>query len=227
MVFPRPIRAVVFDMDGLLVDTEILIRDLMVELAPKYGAALPNEVFQRMVGLPNAASDAVARAHFGPDFPLEAFFADVTERVHAACEAGVALKAGVRELLDHLDAGRIPRAIATSSSHAAVKRTLGPSGILPRFDAVVAAGDYACGKPSPDPFLAAAERLGASATDCLALEDSHNGVRAAHAAGMMTVMVPDLLDPTEEMHELCVAIAQSLHHVRDLVHGHGAGAPLR
>ena len=217
MVFPRPIRAVVFDMDGLLVETEVLIRDLMMDLAPAYGASLPHEVFQSMVGLPNEASDAVARAHFGPQFPLEAFFGAVTERVHAACEAGVALKTGVVELLDHLEAGAIPRAIATSSSHAAVRRTLGPSGVLPRFDAIVAAGDYPRGKPNPDPFLVAAKRLGVSPELCLALEDSHNGVRAAHAAGMMTVMVPDLLDPTEEMHEKCVTIAETLHHVRDLL----------
>jgi HAD superfamily hydrolase (TIGR01509 family) len=217
MVFPRPIRAVVFDMDGLLVDTEALIRDIMVELVEARGASLPPEVFQRMVGLPDHASDAVARAHFGPEFPLEALFADVSARVHAACEVGVALKVGVRELLDHLDAARLPRAICTSSSHAAVERTLGPSGILPRFDAVVAAGDYPRGKPNPDPFLAAAARLGAAPGDCLALEDSHNGVRAAHAAGMMTVMVPDLLEATDEMREKTLAIAESLHHVRDLI----------
>lgn len=217
MVFPHPIRAVVFDMDGLLVDTEVLIRGLMIDLAPSFGAELPDEVFQRMVGLPNADSDAVARAHFGPDFPLGAFFEAVSARVHAACEAGVALKTGVVELLDHLDEAQIPRAIATSSSHASVLRTLGPSGVLPRFDAVVAAGDYPRGKPSPDPFVVAAARLGVPPDQCLALEDSHNGVRAAHAAGMMTVMVPDLLTPNEEMHEKCLAIAESLHHVRNLL----------
>jgi HAD superfamily hydrolase (TIGR01509 family) len=217
MVFPRQIRAVVFDMDGLLVDTEVLIRDLMVAAAPRYGAEFPEHVFMRMVGLPNAASDAVAREHFGPDFPLEALYAEVTTHIHAACEAGVALKAGVVELLDHLDAMELPRAICTSSSHTAVQRTLGPSGILPRFDTVVAAGDYPRGKPNPDPFLTAAARLGVDPADCLALEDSHNGVRAAHAAGMMTVMVPDLLAPTDEMHSLCLAIAQSLHHVREMI----------
>jgi HAD superfamily hydrolase (TIGR01509 family) len=217
MVFPRQIRAVVFDMDGLLVDTEALIRDVMVELAEARGAAFPFEVFQRMVGLTNEASDAIALAHFGPDFPLDALYEDVRVRVHAACEAGVALKAGVLELLDHLDAAKLPRAIATSSSHAAVARTLGPSGILPRFDAVVAAGDYPRGKPNPDPFLTAASRLGVAPEHCLALEDSHNGVRAAHAAGMMTVMVPDLLEPTDEMREKCLAIAESLHHVRQLI----------
>jgi len=217
MVFPHPIRAVVFDMDGLLVDTEALIRDLMTDLAPSYGARLPHEVFQRMVGLPSEASDAIARAHFGPDFPLGAFFESVSVRVHAACEAGVALKTGAVELLDHLEAGGLARAIATSSSHAAVRRTLGPTGVLPRFDAVVAAGDYVRGKPNPDPFIAAAERLRVRPDECLALEDSHNGVRAAHAAGMMTVMVPDLLEPTEEMRDKCVVIVESLHHVRELL----------
>jgi len=219
MVFPRPIRAVVFDMDGLLVDTEALIRDIMVELVAARGAHLPPEVFKRMIGLPAEASDAVARGHFGPDFPLDALYEDVSARIQAACEVGVALKAGVREILDHLDAVRIPRAICTSSSHAAVQRTLGPSGILPRFDAIVAAGDYPRGKPNPDPFLTAAARLGVAPRDCLALEDSHNGIRAAHAAGMMTVMVPDLLEATDEMREKTLAIAESLHHVRDLIDG--------
>jgi HAD superfamily hydrolase (TIGR01509 family) len=224
MVFPRPIRAVVFDMDGLLVDTEALIRDIMVERVAARGAHLPPEVFKRMIGLPAEASDAVARGHFGPDFPLGALYEEVEARIHAACDVGVALKAGVRELLDHLDAARIPRAICTSSSHAAVQRTLGPSGILPRFDAIVAAGDYPRGKPNPDPFLTAAARLGVPPQDCLALEDSHNGIRAAHAAGMMTVMVPDLLEATEEMREKTLAVAESLHHVRDLIDG--ATAPM-
>jgi HAD superfamily hydrolase (TIGR01509 family) len=221
MAFPHPIRAVVFDMDGLLVDTEALIRDLMIKAALARGAHLPFEVFQQMVGLPDQASKAVARAHFGDDFPLDELDAEVGVGIRAACEVGVALKAGVIELLDRLDAAKIPRAICTSSSHAAVQRTLGPSGIIPRFDAIVAAGDYPRGKPNPDPFVTAAERLGVAPQDCLALEDSHNGVRAAHAAGMMTVMVPDLLEPTDEMREKCHAIAQSLHHVREMIDAAG------
>jgi len=95
-----------------------------------------------------------------------------------------------------------------------VEHQLGPNGILPRFNTVVAAGDYARGKPAPDPFLTAAERMGVAPEFCLALEDSHNGVRAAHAAGMMTIMVPDLLEATDEMRERCITIAASLHEVR-------------
>ena len=82
---------------------------------------------------------------------------------------------------------------------------------------IVAAGDYARGKPNPDPFLVAAARLGADPHDCVALEDSHNGVRAAHAAGMMTIMVPDLLEATDEMRGLCITVAQTLHDVRALL----------
>ena len=86
---------------------------------------------------------------------------------------------------------------------------------------MIARGDYARGKPNPDPFLTAAERLGVAPADCLALEDSHNGVRAASAAGMMTVMVPDLLDATQEMHALCVRIARDLHEVREMLAAQG------
>ena len=223
MSLPRPVAGVVFDMDGLLVDSESLIRDIMLRTAPAFGAELPLEVFLSMVGRPSVDSDAIARAHFGADFPLEAYFGEVQRHFNAASEAGIALKGGVVELLDHLEAVRIPHAIATSSSHASVQRTLGPSGLLPRFQAVVAAGDYSRGKPNPDPFLTAADRLGVAPALCLALEDSHNGVRAAHAAGMMTVMVPDLLEATDEMRSLAVAIANSLHHVLDLLRPSEAG----
>ena len=129
----------------------------------------------------------------------------------------MALKAGVVELLDVLDELGLPRAIATSSPRDHVERHLAHHGLSSRFDAVVARGDYARGKPNPDPFLKAAEALQAKPSHCLALEDSHNGIRAAHAAGMMTVMVPDLLEPTAEIGALCVRIADSLHEVRDLI----------
>jgi HAD superfamily hydrolase (TIGR01509 family) len=217
MSLPRRVEAVVFDMDGLLVDTETMFRDVMMEVSRRRGVHLPIEVFLRMVGLQHEASRAVAMEHFGEDFDYEAWNADAWALARARTEVGVAVKAGVVELLDFLDEAKIPRAVATSSGHATVERQLAPTGLLGRFQAVVAAGDYARGKPNPDPFLVAAERLGVAPELCLALEDSHNGVRAAHAAGMMTIMVPDLLEATEEMVGLCVAIADTLHAVRHLL----------
>ena len=214
MIFPRPVRAVVFDMDGLLINSEVVIRDAMMATARDMGVELPNDVFVRMVGLTYAASDAVAQAHFGPDFPLAEFNDEVWRRAQAVFDAEDILKDGVIEILDWLEQAGVARAVATSSGHAHVRRQLERSGVYARMQTIVARGDYERGKPHPDPFLVAAERLGVAPADCLALEDSHNGVRAAHAAGMMTVMVPDLLEATEEMREKCLAIADTLHDVR-------------
>lgn len=221
MSLPRTPKAVVFDMDGLLCDTEVVYRDSMFATAREHGHEMPLSLFKSMIGLPGPSSDRKVLDHFGEDFPLQAFNTRVMEHVDLACEAGIALKAGVIELLDHLDELGLPRAIATSSSHRGVEAHLSRSGIIPRFNTIVARGDYALGKPNPDPFLTAAGRLGVDPRDCLALEDSHNGVRAAAAAGMMTIMVPDLLDPTEEMHGLCIRIAKDLHEVEALIRAAG------
>ena len=132
-------------------------------------------------------------------------------------DAGICLKAGVVELLDHLDVLALPRAICTGSGPHEVRKHMGEHGLLERFHVIVARGDYVRGKPEPEPFLLTAQRLGIDPVDCLVLEDSYNGVRAASAAGMMTVMVPDLLHASDEMQGLCVRVADSLHEVRDLL----------
>ena len=218
-MLPRPVRAVVFDMDGLLIDSESVYRDSMMHVArDRFGRDLPLAVFLRMVGLPGPAWHEVAIGHFGADFPIAAFNEAVWEHARGVQKRdGVKLKTGVIELLDWLDAHDVPRAVATSSGHPSVKSHLDHHGIFERFQAVVAAGDYPRGKPHPDPFLTAAKRLDADPEFCVALEDSHNGVRAAQAAGMMTIMVPDLLEATAEMISLCITVAPDLHFVRDLM----------
>ena len=217
MTLPREVRAVVFDMDGLLFDSESVYRDAMIATAQASGFDMPPALFLQLVGMPWAGNIPLLQAHYGADFDHEAFRAEATRRFHLIADAEICLKAGVVEILDALDRLALPRAVATSSLHKTVQHHLGQHGLLDRFDALVAQGDYARGKPAPDPFLAAAGRLGVGPQDCLALEDSHNGVRAAHAAGMMTVMVPDLLEATDEMRVLCLAIAESLHHVREMM----------
>jgi len=135
----------------------------------------------------------------------------------------LSLKPGAIELLDTLDDLRLPRAIATSSAHQTVQRHLTAHDLVGRFHEIVGHGDYECGKPAPDPFLKAAERLRVEPGLCLAFEDSHSGVRSASSAGMMTVMVPDLLQPTDEIRELCTFVARDLHEVRGLILAVGSG----
>lgn len=217
MALPRPVKAVVFDMDGLLVDSEVVYCEALTSQAAAMGYELPLEVMQRMIGHVWAGSAQVVRDYFGADFDTERLRTGSIERFYDLAKAEIALKAGVLEILDHLDRAGLPRAIATSSRRVDVEHHLSGHGLLERFDAVLAQGDYPRPKPSPDPYLKAAEALGVDPRDCLALEDSHNGVRAAAAAGMMTIMVPDMLDPTEEMHQLCIRIAADLHEVRELL----------
>jgi HAD superfamily hydrolase (TIGR01509 family) len=222
MIFPHPIEAVLFDMDGLLVDTESLYRDAMLAEAEAQGRPMPLSLFLQMVGLPSHASDELARAHFGEDVDVATYNTEVERRVKERLMAGVALKHGVVELIDLLDELNMPRAIVTSSSHETVEAHLGRSRIISRFHAVIARGDYIRGKPHPDPFLRAADVLKRPPARCLVLEDSHNGIRAAHAAGMTAIMVPDLLEPTQEMRALCFAVAETLHEVREgLLKWHG------
>ena len=217
MSFPRRVEAVIFDMDGLLLDTEIVYRAAMIEAGSVFGVAFTGEIYASMVGRTNLECGVLLRGLYGEDFPVQAYFERVWSDVEDLLEAETKLKAGVIEILDYLDDLGLPRAIATSNGMVSVEKYLGRFDLLSRFNAVVANADVVRHKPHPDPYLEAARRLGVDPAHCLALEDSHPGVRAAHAAGMMTVMVPDILDPNEEMHDKCVHIADSLHVVLDLL----------
>jgi HAD superfamily hydrolase (TIGR01509 family) len=214
---PRRPAAVVFDMDGLLFDTEQLYAKAILTAAAEVGCAMSHDVFLQLVGRSREVNHRFLIEHYGADYPLEALIAAWGRHFRLLADAGLPLKPGAAELLDLLDELGLPRAIATSSTHATVQRNLISLGLSERFHGVVAHGDYANGKPSPDPFLTAAERLGVAPALCLALEDSHNGVRSAAAAGMMTVMVPDLIPPTDEICGLCTLVVADLHAVRHLL----------
>jgi len=230
MSLPRAPAAVVFDMDGLIFDSEVLYRDAIVAAAAAGGYELSPALYLGTIGLTGPSTRDYLAAHFGAAFDFDALWADAARRFHLLADAQLRLKAGVTELLDALDAASLPRAIATSSRRASVDHHLARHGLASRFPVIVAQGDYARGKPAPDPYLTAASRLGIAPEACLALEDSHNGVRAAAAAGMMTIMVPDLLGPTEEMRGLCIRIALDLHEVRGLIappaHAQGPQLPI-
>ena len=204
-------------MDGLIFDTETLYQEAFLAAATAGGHDLPAMVIQRTIGVPWTRSRLMLLEHMGADFPVDRYFTQMIGHFESLAATQLRLKPGVVELLDLLDQLGMPRGIATSSAHATVQSHLAAHGLTDRFHAVIGHGDYAASKPAPDPFLTAAQRLGVAPTLCLALEDSYNGVRSASAAAMMTVMVPDLLDPTPEIRALCTDVVHDLHAVRELI----------
>lgn len=213
MKLPRQPAAVIFDMDGLLFDSERLYAQAILTAAAEVGCPMSHDIFLQLVGRSHEVNHAFLLSHYGPDYPLQTLMTTWGRHFRELAKSGLPLKPGAVELLDLLDDLSLPRAIATSSTHATVQANLLVHSLTDRFHGVVARGDYANGKPAPDPFLKAAERLGVAPALCLALEDSHNGVRSASAAGMMAIMVPDLIPATDEMQGLCTHVVVDLHHV--------------
>lgn len=217
MTLPHMPAAVIFDMDGLIFDTEALYQAAFLAAATAGGHDLPMAVIQSTIGVPWVRSRVLLQERMGADFPIDQYFARMIEHFELLAATQLRLKPGVVELLDFLDQIEMPRCIATSSAHSTVQGHLAAHALVDRFHAVIGHGDYVASKPSPDPFLTAAKRLGVEPALCLALEDSYNGVRSASAAGMMTIMVPDLLSPTPEIQSMCTGVASDLHAVRKLI----------
>lgn len=211
MHLPRPPAAVAIDLDGTLIDSEALIQEAYCAVAPSVGVSMSSEQFLTLVGLHREANDAQMRKLYGEDFPLEEFYS--AARAHIGGRVAP-LKPGVKELMDLLEEHRIPRAVVTSSTGQWVERHLAAHALTDRLHAVITRADVANGKPHPEPYLKAAAALNVSPESALALEDSYAGVRSAHAAGFMTVMVPDLLQPSEEMLAKVTCVIPSLRELR-------------
>ncbi|MFC9996119.1 HAD family hydrolase [Nocardia sp. NPDC127526] len=212
----HPVHAVVFDMDGLLLDSERLAVESLLVSGDRIGYRLSNEFCHSLIGMPADRCRELAVAAYGPDFPLDAFFQRHEATIAELVDAGrLTVKPGVTELLDELDRRGLPRAIATSSGRDRTRHHLRAAGIDQRFDAVVTRQDVQCGKPHPEPYLTATAALGAVPEYTLACEDSPNGLRAAHAAGLRCVLIPDLVPATAETRELAHRVYPDLLHVID------------
>lgn len=207
-------EAILFDMDGLMLDSECLYQAAWKAAAADLGYALDTALYLQLVGRSNAEAERAFVEVYGDDFPVEAFDQRWETRWHDLVEAqGIALKPGLLALLDWVEQRKIPKAVGTSSNAAEADLCLQTAGIRDRFSIVVTVDQVAAGKPAPDIFLEAANRLAVAPAQCLVLEDSNAGVKAAHAAGMAVIMVPDLQTPTAESTALAAAIYPSLKDV--------------
>lgn len=210
----RLISAIIFDMDGLMFDTETLNMKGWIEAGRRHGYAMTEDVVFGHIGANLAATRRLMTEHFGPGFDFDAVRADRVAWTFAHIERnGMPEKPGLRELLVWLRANDLKTAIATSSERRFVDFYMAHADLGHPFDAIVTGDRVTRSKPEPDIFLKAAEELGAAPADCVVLEDSYNGIRAAHAAGMRPVMVPDLLPPTPEVEPLLYRRADSLKDV--------------
>lgn len=210
---PESFDAFVFDMDGILIDTEILYKKAMHQAAGELGYEFNDELHNSQVGVPLDDGNKLILAHFGDQFPVVDYNARTSVLVREMFEATVPLKPGAAELLEALAERGIPMAVATSTESPTAETRLKQAGFFDRFQHVITRTQCENGKPHPEPFLRAAEALGVDPRRCMAAEDSHNGVRSAAGAGMNVIMVPDLLVATEEMHKLAYAVVDSLSDV--------------
>jgi HAD superfamily hydrolase (TIGR01509 family) len=208
------LHGVIFDLDGLMFDTERMWATFWEPALSSLGLHYSEGLAEDARGTAGESMRAVLRKHFGPDCDTEAIIARLHELAAAAFARPVPKKPGLDALLAYLQAHGIPLAVASSSREDVVRRHLRNGQIEPYFRAVITGDMVARSKPEPDIFLRAAEALGVSPAECLVLEDSYNGVRAGHAGGFVTVMVPDLAPADDEMRALYTRECASLDEVR-------------
>lgn len=213
MQLPRKPRAVVFDLDGTLIDSEALVKEAHFAACAELGVTMTDAQFLSLVGLHREANDLQLKGYYGEDFPLEHFIG--LTRAHVG-DRVAPLKAGAVDLMDALDEVALPFALATSSRRPWVDKHFAAHRLGTRFRAVVTRQDVTEGKPHPEPYLHASKLLGVEPQNVLALEDSYAGVTSAYAAGCMTVMVPDLLLATDDMRAKALVVT-SLADVRALI----------
>jgi HAD superfamily hydrolase (TIGR01509 family) len=216
-MFEEPVEAIIFDMDGTLLDSEAVYIAGMQEAAQTLGLPLPLDLCHAMVGVPSHECNLMLQDHYGQGFDLTVFRGHFSKSVQRQMSERVPVKPGVVELLDFLKARGLPLAIATSAGRATAERNLGRAGLLDRFETLATRDDVEHPKPAPDLYLEAAKRLGIAPARCVAFEDSSIGIIAAHAAGMRAVMVIDILPPTNEARAKCFHVAQDLHEVLRLM----------
>ena len=216
----RP-KALIFDMDGLLMDTEGLYKRSWTEVAKEMGFDLTDLIYLKLIGITVADAEEVLHQEFGSGFDKAFFHTTAAARYEHLHETeGFQMKPGVRELLSWAKENKIPCALGTSTVHLEAKKRLEKHKIDQYFQAIVGGDMVERGKPHPDTFIKAQEALGAVPADCMIFEDAHSGLVAAQAGGMRSCLVPDMLSASDESRKIAEGVFDSLLEVRDWLEKH-------
>ncbi len=204
-------KAVIFDMDGVIFDSERLVLTSWKEVGAKYGLVIEDEVFYQCVGVNAVETKEIFLEHYGRDFPYDMYKSEASKWYHDRYDGGrLPMKPGIRELLTYLKEAGFKIGLASSTREVTVTQEITDAGLLPFFDNLTCGDMLKKSKPEPDIFWMACERLGVKPEEAIVIEDSYNGIRAAHRAGTTPVMVPDMIAPDEEMQSLAYKIFKSL-----------------
>lgn len=206
-------KGAIFDMDGVLFDTERLYQKTWNLVAVQMGQKI-SSTFQNDIGGTNGeAMRTVIRKHY-PAVDPDTFISACLDQLQEIEKTYVPEKPGLRPFLEYLQANNVKMAVASSSPIYMIENNLQVAGIESYFAAVVSGSQVARGKPEPDIFLYAAEQLGLAPEECYVFEDSFNGIRAGVAAGCTTIMIPDLFEPTEEIRQLAAGVYTDFGEVK-------------
>lgn len=208
--------AVIFDMDGIIFDSERLILDCWEEVCGKHQFTDIREALIKCIGTNKVKTDEIMTQYFGNASDYGKYAKEASRLFHTyAAGNGLPMKKGARELLQYLKDERVPIGLASSTRLAVVEEELKEAGLYDYFQVVMGGDQLKRSKPEPDIYLMTCEKMGIEPERVYAIEDSHNGIRAAYRAGMMPVMVPDILPATEEMQEMSVAVYDDLLQVKE------------
>ncbi|MGR5230841.1 HAD family hydrolase [Vibrio rotiferianus] len=205
-------QAAIFDMDGLLLDTERVCMHIFKQACEVQNLPFHEDVYLSIIGRNAAGIEVIFRKAYGED--LDRLHKEWRSRYNAVVQhQAIPVKQGVIELLEWLKKNSIPTAVATSTANEVAKKKLELAGLSKYFDNLTTGCEVTHGKPDPEIYLLAASRLNIEPTKCLAFEDSNNGVRSAVSAKMITFQIPDLVEPCEEVRGFGHSILPSLTDV--------------
>jgi len=214
------IEAVIFDMDGVIIDSEPASAQSWVEVAKRHGLdwTTMQKICDETIGMSQSGMNQKIKENFGEDFPVEELRAEKRIVFDDMFRKGqVPVKPGITELLKHLRENNFKTAIASSTYEQYVRQEMQQLNLIDLFDEIVTGDKVTRSKPAPDIFILACETLKLTHKECIVIEDSYNGVRAAKAAGIYTIMIPDLLPPNDEMRSLADQILPDAFAVREFM----------